>query len=415
MAQVRNTLSGLQRMNEFTPVRSETAQSATRVRGLRLAVVTRADQIKDEWLALQKSGWVTPYQCFDWVNTWQQAISAGRKEDVRIVTVRDESGVLQAIFPLVVQTSWGTRILRWISDSQVNYGMPVMSQAFAASIAEDCKWLLAELMSQLDRVDAVHLDKQPATWGGKPNPLAGLFTDVGANSTYLFDLAPDFNELYRQKRSKSTRRNSKRRDAKLERLGPLVFGLPENPDETEHVINTLFRFVETRLAEKGIKDPYGETGLAFYQALARLPKDASLQISPYFLRSNGEIVSVMMGSEFQGVFSGLVCSITDGPQKEFSPGDAALRRTIEACCEKGLMKFDFSAGHSDYKMHWAEEVIPLHDTLHAVTGAGYKYVAIARPGLSTKRLIKRSDWLWRTIKQARKLGAPAKSPSKKAG
>ncbi len=402
-------------MNEFTPVRSETALSATRVRGLRLAVIKRADQIKDEWLTLQRSGWVTPYQSFDWVNTWQNEISVPNDEDVRIVTVRDESGVLQAIFPLVVQASWGTRILRWISDSQINYGMPVMSQAFAASIADDCKWLLVELMSQLDRVDAVHLDKQPATWNGKPNPLAGLFTDVGANSTYLFNLEPDFDELYRRKRSKSTRRNNKRRDAKLERLGPLEFGLPSSPHETEHVINTLFRFVETRLAEKGIKDPYGETGLAFYQALARLPKNAALQISPYYLSSNGEIVSVMMGSEFQGVFSGLVCSITDGPQKEFSPGDAALRRTIKACCEKELVKFDFSAGHSDYKMHWAEEVIPLHDTVHAVTGAGYKYVAIARPGLSTKRLIKRSDWLWRTIKQARKLSAPAKSASKKAG
>ncbi|MEM8647168.1 MAG: GNAT family N-acetyltransferase [Pseudomonadota bacterium] len=290
MAQVRNTLSGLQHMNEFTPVRSETALSATRVRGLRLAVITRADQIKDEWLSLQKSGWVTPYQSFDWVNTWQNEISTLTKEDVRIVTVRDETGVLQAIFPLVVQTSWGTRVLRWISDSQINYGMPVMSQAFAASIAHDCKWLLAELMSQLDRVDAVHLDKQPATWNGKPNPLDGLFTDVGANSTYLFDLEPDFDELYRGKRSKSTRRNNKRRDAKLERLGPLVFGLPSSPDETEYVINTLFRFVETRLAGKGIKDPYGETGLTFYQALARLPKDADLQLSPYYLSSDGEIV-----------------------------------------------------------------------------------------------------------------------------
>ncbi len=244
--------------------------------------------------------------------------------------------------------------------------------------------------------------------------MSTLFTDAGANSTYLFDLEPDYDELYRHKRSKSTRRNNKRRDAKLEKFGPLEFGLPASPEQAIEVIEKLFGFVETRLSQKGIKDPYGPSGQVFYLALSQLPKDAPLQLSPFFLRSGGEIVSVMMGSEFQGVFSGLVCSITDGPHKEFSPGDAALRRTIEACCEKGLTKFDFSAGHSDYKMHWAEEVIPLHDTLHAISGGGYKYVAIARPGLSTKRLIKRSDWLWRTIQQARKFGAPVKSPSKKA-
>lgn len=405
-------------MFEFAQIRSETAvasQPDAIVGRLNVAVCQRAEPLREEWLALQETGWVTPYQSFDWVNTWQTAISDVSGEDVRIVTVRDDAGVLHAIFPFAVHNAWGTRVVRWLSESQINYGMPVMSKAFADNIAPDAQWLFGELMSKLEDVDAIHLDKQPAHWGARPNPLTSLFTDVGANSTYLFNLAPDFDELYRQKRSKSTRRNNKRRDVKLEKLGSLEFGLPETPEQSAHVIDTLFKFVESRLAEKGIKDPYGKTGQTFYHALSRLPKDATLQLSPFFLTVGGEIVSVMMGSEFQGVFSGLVCSITDGPQKEFSPGDAALRRTIQACCEKDLKKFDFSAGHSDYKMHWAEDVIPLHDTLHSVTGAGYKYVAIARPGLGTKRLIKRSDWLWRTLKQARKLSAPAKTASKKAG
>ena len=406
------------RMFRFAPMRSETtaaARPAAGVRGLTVTVHARAEALRDDWLALQAEGWVTPYQSFDWVNTWQNAISDPSGEDVRIVAMRGPDGALHAIFPLAVQSIWGTRVVRWLSESQINYGMPVMSQAFAAMVAEDPRWLFAQLVSSLKGVDAIHLDKQPAHWGSQPNPLSSLFTDAGANSTYLFNLAPDFDALYRQKRSKSTRRNNRRRDVKLERLGVLEFGLPANAQQSEEVIETLFQFVETRLSEKGIKDPYGETGKTFYHALSRLPEDAPLQLNPFFLTVGGEIVSVMMGSEFQGVFSGLVCSITDGPEKEFSPGDAALRRTIQACCEKGLKTFDFSAGHSDYKMHWAEDVIALNDTLHAVNGAGYKYLAIARPGLSTKRLIKRSDWLWRTIKQARKLSAPAKAQPKKAG
>ncbi|MCP5081881.1 MAG: GNAT family N-acetyltransferase [Alphaproteobacteria bacterium] len=405
-------------MFEFAPIRSETTgaqNAADTMHGLKVAVCARAKDLEAEWLELQETGWVTPYQSFDWVNTWQTAVSDLTGEDVRIVTIRDDAGQLHGIFPLVVELAWGTRVLRWLASSQINYGMPVMSDAFANKVAEDAEWLFAELLNTLDGVDAIHLDKQPATWRGTPNPLADLFTDTGANSTYLFDLEPDYDELYRHKRSKSTRRNNKRRDVKLQKFGDLEFRLPADREEALRVIKTLFSFVETRLSEKGIKDPYGPMSKTFYLALSQLPETAQLQLSPYFLTVGDEVVSVMMGSEFQGVFSGLVCSITDGPQKEFSPGDAALRRTIEACCKKGLAKFDFSAGHSDYKMHWAEEVIPLHDTLHAISGGGYKYVAIARPGLSTKRLIKRSDWLWRTIKQARKLGAPAKSPSKKAG
>ena len=404
-------------MFEFAPTRSETTgaqPSSDTMSGLKVAVCARAKPLEAEWLALQETGWVTPYQSFDWVNTWQEAVSDLTGEDVRFVTIRDDAGQLHGIFPFVVEAAWGTRVLRWLGNSQINYGMPVMSEAFVQKISKDAEWFFAELVSVLDGVDAIHLDKQPATWQGKPNPLADLFTDTGANSTYLFNLEPDYDELYRNKRSKSTRRNNKRRDVKLQQHGELGFRLPADKEESAQVIKTLFGFVETRLAQKGIKDPYGPMSKTFYLALSQLPENAPLQLSPYFLTVGDEIVSVMMGSEFQGVFSGLVCSITDGPQKEFSPGDAALRRTIEACCKKGLAKFDFSAGHSDYKMHWAEEVIPLHDTLHAIGGGGYKYVAIARPGLSTKRMIKRSDWLWRTIKQARKFSAPAKSPSKKA-
>ncbi len=405
-------------MFELEPVTSETESEdhpAEPLRGLSFAVCLQAEDLRTEWLSLQQTGLVTPYQSFDWVNTWQTAISKPTGEDVQIVTVRDGSGELHGIFPLCVEVAWGTRVVKWLSHSQINYGMPVMSESFASTIAADPEWLFAELVGTLEGVDVVHLDKQPAKWAGRPNPMTALFTDAGANSTYLFDLEPDYDELYRRKRSKSTRRNNRRRDAKLEKHGAVQFGLPTTGEQTKQVLDTLFGFVENRLSQRGIKDPYGETGQIFFHALSRLPDTAQLKLSPYFLTSGGEIVSVMMGSEFQGVFSGLVCSITDGPQKEFSPGDAALRRTIEACCQSGLSKFDFSAGHSDYKMHWAEEVIPLHDTLQAVTGSGYKYMAIARPGLSTKRLIKRSDWLWRTIKQARKLGVPARNQSKKAG
>lgn len=405
-------------MFEFAPVRSETngePRPAAILQGLTVSVCQRAEQLKSEWLNLQQTGWVTPYQSYHWVNTWQNVISTPAEQEVLIVALRDKNGTLHGICPFEVEVSWGSRVVRWLSHSQINYGMPVMSDALAATIAADPQWLFAELIRSLKDVDAIHLDKQPATWGGRPNPMQALFTDAGANSTYLFDLQADYEALYQQKRSKSTRRNNKRRDVKLQRFGPVEFGLPNSPEQTSRVIDTLFEFVENRLAQKGIKDPYGSTGKAFYLALSQLPKDAEFQLSPYYLTAGGEIVSVMMGGEFKGVFSGLVCSITDGPQKEFSPGDATLRHTIEACCEKGLSTFDFSAGHSDYKMHWAEHVIPLHDTLHTVSGTGYKYVAIARPGLSTKRLIKRSNWLWRTIKQARKLSAPAKAQSKKAG
>ncbi|NNF77103.1 MAG: hypothetical protein HKN05_03650, partial [Rhizobiales bacterium] len=137
-------------MFEFAPIRSETTgaqTSANTMRGLNVSVCARAKDLEAEWLELQKTGWVTPYQSFDWVNTWQTAVSDLTGEDVRIVTIRDDAGQLHGIFPFVVELAWGTRVLRWLASSQINYGMPVMSDAFAGKISEDPQWLFAELLS----------------------------------------------------------------------------------------------------------------------------------------------------------------------------------------------------------------------------------------------------------------------------
>lgn len=369
-------------------------------------VIDRAEALREEWLELQKSGIATPYQSYDWVQTWQTAVSDQTGEQIRIVSIRDGSGTLLAILPLAIERAWGATIAKWASSSLINYGMPVMSAEFAKIARENPFQLMRLVGEALPGVDALHLGFQPGAWDGLENPFAATFTDVGANRTYLTNLPADYESLYTNKRSKQTRRNNRRRDAKLGRFGEVNFGLPKDSEETTHVLSTLFSFVRDRLGKQGISDPYGDEGVKFYSALAKLPESAPLQLKPYVLKTDEEIVAVNMGAEYKGRFCGLVCSIIDGPQTTHSPGDLALRKTIETCCTDGVEIFDFSAGDSPYKFHWADQTVPLAETVFPVTGAGYGYAALVLPQLSTKRIIKNSTWLWSMAQRARKMAAP---------
>ncbi|MEM7429301.1 MAG: GNAT family N-acetyltransferase [Pseudomonadota bacterium] len=379
---------------------------SSRIAELEISVVLTAEEIRDEWLDLQNTGIATPYQSFDWVKTWQTSVGEPAGEDIRIITVRDESGSLVAILPVSICRSWGATVAKWVSDSLINYGMPVMGLEFAR-IASDNPFQFLRLVGEvLEGVDALHLGKQPASWDGVENPFADTFTDIGTNRTYLTNLPADFDSLYHEKRSARTRRCNRRREAKLMSFGDIAFGLPQTSEEAAEVLDTLFSFVQHRLGKQGIKDPYGEKGRTFYAALAQLPTDSPLQLRPYFMKTGDDIVAINMGADFKDRFCCLVCSIIDGSQAAYSPGDLALSKTIEACCSRELEIFDLSAGDSPYKFHWADETVPLADSVFPATATGYGYAALMLPQLSTKRVIKNSEWLWGIASRARKIAAP---------
>jgi len=381
------------------PVRqaSWVPSSAAPKRGIplvELGVNDKLEDLENEWLALQAHASGTLYQSYQWCRAWVDTVAPVRHVEPRIVTGREANGRLLFILPFAVRRIGGLTVLEWLSGGHCNYGYGLYERAFLRQ-AEG--WFASEgwrILALVGPIDAIDLSDMPSHWNGFAHPLTSWFSLVGPNVSFLMRLAPDFETLYEAKRSSETRRGNRKRDAKLAKEGRVEFGLPATRAEAHARLDQMFAHQADRLAESGIHDVFGASARAFVHRLVDLPDRMPPILLPYHLTINGEMEAMMLGGHYGGGYWALISSLADSPSRRNSPGDAALRKTIEACCVRSLTFFDFSSGNAAYKRPWADEAVVLHHAIRGITFKGYGWALARTATVAAKRMVKRSPPLW---------------------
>ena len=359
---------------------------------MRLRAVTEPDAVREAWQALERPGSTTVYQAWAWCDAWRQTVGAAR--GIRPVMLLGEvDGAPQFLLPLQIRRSLGSRLLEWQAWPHISYGYGLHAPDFLPQAAAWFACHEAAIVAALPAFDCWNLHDMPERLNGHDHPLARLFNLRGANSLYAMDLAADFHTLHEAKRSGETRRSARKRDAKLQGLGSLDFGLPARGAETHAVLEAMFADQQQRLAEANVHGVFEADGRAFIHRLAEAEGPHGALLRPYALRLNGKLLSVMLGAAHGGCYWALISSLAAGPERKHSPGDMALRRTIEACCDEGLTAFDFASGDTAYKRQWADRTVPLHSLVKPVTVTGTSAAAVLSLYYVTKRLVKRTPVL----------------------
>ena len=216
-------------------------------------------------------------------------------------------------------------------------------------------------------------------------------------------LEPDFEGFYEARRSSDDRRHARKRETHLRKAGHLEFGLPADAQTLHATIDTMFRQQESRLAERGVRGVFGPTERAFIHRIAALQDMNQPVLAPYELKVGGETLAVMLGGIFGGTYWALVSSMAQGPLRRYSPGDVALRKTVEACCRRNLACLDFSSGHSQYKESWSDDVMQLHCHISAGTWRGLTPALASALTIAIKRHIKNRPALLAAVTWLRRL------------
>jgi CelD/BcsL family acetyltransferase involved in cellulose biosynthesis len=112
------------------------------------------------------------------------------------------------------------------------------------------------------------------------------------------------------------------------------------------------------------------------------------------LSIDGQTIAVKLGMEFGDTFWAMVSSLRADGLERMSPGDIALRQTIQACCNAGLTSIDLAQGESNYKTQWADGAIQLHTIMAPLNIRGTLWAQAMSLSLTCKRTIKTSDTLW---------------------
>lgn len=380
---------------------AEPAEAAS-VPGIAVEMTNDMAALEAEWLGFQDRAAGTFFQTYQWCSAWMASAGAAAGAEPIIVTGRDPSGDLLFILPFCARRRLGCRVLEWMGGQQMTYGYGLYDRRF---LRRAPAWFAAEgwtVLAQMKGIDAIDLADMPAVWEGHEHPMTSWFSFAGRNLSYVLRLGQDYETVYARKRSGETRRGNRKRDAKLLKAAKIEVGLPKDRAETHQLIEEMFEQQKSRLAESGIHGVFNAQERQFVHRLIDLPDHMQPILLPYYMKADGELEAVALGGHYGGGYWALISSLGSPRLRRYSPGDALLRRTIEACCGRGLKFFDFSTGSFDYKLAWADEQIKLFHGVRGLTVQGYVWALQRCLALATKRFIKRTPLLWSTLARARR-------------
>jgi CelD/BcsL family acetyltransferase involved in cellulose biosynthesis len=358
--------------------------------GLMVSLVRDQSTLAAEWQKFEQVAVGTLYQSYAWCSAWSATVGEGQGVSPLVLVARNNTGEIQFLLPLQIRKRLGVFMLEWQTHPHGNYGFGLFEANFYGNSA---KWFddnAASLWSMIPEVQLLHLAEMPALWAGQINPLSSQFNLRGPNDSYLITLQADYETLYAERRSKSTRKTIRKRDGHLAELGKLTFGLPRNDTEAHGILDVMFKQQEDRLAESGVYGTFGVNEHNFMHKMIDDKSTESVAVLPYTLKVDDRALSVILCATFQNNCYALITSLAHGPERKYSPGDAALRGVIAAACVERHKLLDLSTGAWDYKLPWADVVLPLHTCLKSTGWRGLPVALYLLNYYGLKRMVKQS-------------------------
>lgn len=370
---------------------------------IRLDVVAAIDAALPAWSGFEPHALSTLYQNSLWCRAWMETVGKARSVWPRIVLARDSGGTLRFILPLQIRRRQGVRVLEWLGSPHHNYGYGLFDPGFMPSATQWFADNWDQLLGEIGGFDAIALTEMPDRIFGAKHPMLGLANLRAANPSFNLALDADFEVLYARKKSAERRRAARKHENALAHAGPVSFGLPGNTTEIHALIDIMFSHQEQRLAELGIHGAFGSPERQFIHRLADLQNDDDPILALYHLTCRGDVLAVLMGGLHGNCYWALISSLAAGPLRKHSPGELALRRTVEACCQRGFTTIDFAAGDSNYKRAWSDEAITMSVILRGSNLLGVAWAGAMAARLLIKRSIKRSPLLLGLSQSLRRL------------
>jgi CelD/BcsL family acetyltransferase involved in cellulose biosynthesis len=362
--------------------------------------VAEPASIEGLWRAFEEHAVCSPYQRFDWVQSYAQARAGEEGFTMRVLLLRDDSGRPVLLLPLAVQRRYGIVVASFTGGKHANFNMPITAAGLADAIApSELKHRLIEAGRMLLEVDAFVFRHQPLTWGGEPNPLAALGGSPGANNGFKFSLDSNPEENLARLFSKDARKKMRQRTRHMSELGAVSFWRARTPQEVDSVLDAFFRQKEARLREMKIYNPFKGSIQTFIRraCLAGLERGHPA-IELYALSVGDRIVATRGGAGDKWRLSAMFTSFDSSSEvSRHSPGSVLLFNMIRAQCEIGRKVFDLGLGEADHKTSVCDEIEHVVDILLPVTSRGKAGANLVQASLGAKRFIKHTPWALRAV------------------
>jgi CelD/BcsL family acetyltransferase involved in cellulose biosynthesis len=372
------------------------------------------------WRDFETRAAYTFFQSFAWLEAWQRHVGALTGVVPAVVTGTGRGGTTLFVMPLAISRRGPVRELTFLGSELCDYNAPLLDPEFetllgGAGFLELWPRILKRIKTEPGLAfDMINLAKMPAVVGAQPNPLLVLRTDANPSGAYATRLGDDWETLYQQKRSSSTRKKERQQLRQLAEFGEIRFVDTLEGEQRAKTLDVLFAQKAQSFARMGVRNIFAKTGhRELFSDFVLDPANRHL-VHLSRLEVGTTIAAASIGFIAEGRYSLVISSYDDGEISRVGPGRVHLHELLRHAIRNGFAVFDFTIGDEAYKKDWSDGRLTLHDHLSAATVRGAAAVALIRAFAATKRTIKQNPTLWRAFSRARALrgrvrGKPATS------
>jgi CelD/BcsL family acetyltransferase involved in cellulose biosynthesis len=387
------------------------AVRSDRARERGFEVVAAGPTLESVWRAFQDEGLCSPYQRFDWVQSFVEALAGAEGFRLQVLLLRDGDDRPLLLLPLAVRRQHGLAIASIVGGKQANFHLPITAPGLSASLsASRLKQLLVAAGRDSLRVDCFVLRNQPLSWRGEANPLAAFGGSASVDVGYRLPLGSDADAILNRSFSGETRKKMRKKRRSLGEPGAVRFWQARDPGEAETILSAFLDQKQHRFRELGIANPFVGAMQTFLRAgsLAGLASGRPA-IELYALSAGDRVIATFGGAGDGWRLCGMFNSFDSSPEvARCSPGELLLADLIRRQCEIGRTMFDLGVGEAHYKTSLCDEVEPLIDVFVPVTPQGRLYAAAAERAVAAKRFIKHTPWALRAVNALRGIKARAR-------
>ncbi len=360
--------------------------------------------IRETWLALERSGIHTPYQRFEFVAAWLRNVGQAEGATAAIAVMRDLAGEALAIFPFCTTSLGPLRLLRFVGGKHSNFNMGLFSSEAPAVLHAD---MLRETLRAAGIATGAHLavlESQPRSWEGFANPLAALANHESAEPAYKMSLSGDFEALIADRVSKDARGKLRRKERRLSEFGAISYRRAQTAAEVNAGLDAFFSQKTARFLQLGQPDVFAEPGVRAFITEASLAglEHGAAAIQLYLCVAGERIVATYGAAIDEKRFCGMFTSFDNAEDMfRWSPGDLLLFNLVRIMHEKGFSTFDLGVGEAKYKESYCDQIEPLFDTIMPLSAIGGPAALAYRCALAAKARIKQSPRLLAAINKLR--------------
>jgi CelD/BcsL family acetyltransferase involved in cellulose biosynthesis len=339
------------------------------------------NEIKERWLELEQSSYITPFQYYNWLLNWSQ--TAGTQYSLFIVCVMSDDRV-EAIFPLGIDATRNIKKLEWLGGPHGDYMAPIV-RLNSEALFKDISSIWKEVISALPSFDVLHLVKQVPKLGNKTNPFLDIYSSKISIASYQSNISNGW-EAFKDSTSKKVHADSNRQRRRLAELGNLKFNILNSHENNQKFLEVMFSFKQERYKQMGVDNFLKLKGHRdFYLNMpSSISSTASIHCSTLTL--DGEVIALHYGVIDKSTFFYLMPAHSNKWEK-FSPGKLLLEDLLRWSTENNISLFDFTIGEESYKKIWSNESFFLHETNQPFTATGYAYLFLLDMSRSLKKFI----------------------------